>query len=257
MVPAPDSRKKIRRITQKRENNMALDKPEGLNIGGRFSYNSLTAQQAYDSAHRADSKLQPSMRPATVGDAKANFTVLLNKTGHDTVQEYILKNVLPWFRQEVKDGNPKITIDDDGLDILEKNIKDEKWNSKLGSIPFNNLNDKTKELSPNSYASIVLKAYRPGTDIKQEAFVTEEEQLVSKPFSKKAVFPIEDTVFELYSGCYVKATVTFWAGSINGNPYLSASTNAVVFWKDGDPFAGGGSDAEGMIEGDDDDLFMD
>ena len=233
---------------------MTIDKPEAMNIGGRFSFHSLTAQAAYDSAHRADSKLLPTQRPDTVNDAQANFTILLNETGLEVVKEYILDKVLPWFEQELKAGNPKMTIDQDGIDLLRTNIKDNNFGKKMGSTPFRDPSEKTLELAPNTAASIQMKAYKRGTDIKQEAFVSEEEHLISLPFSTKRIYPIEDTVFELYAGCYVKATVTFWAGAVNGNPYLSCSANSVVFWKDGASFAGGGTDEEGMLA--DDDLFL-
>ncbi len=191
-----------------------------------------------------------------MSDAQANFTVLLNETGLGVVKEYILDKVLPWFEQEVKAGNGKITIDQDGIDLLRTNIKDNNFGKKMGSTPFRVPSEKTLELAPNSAASIQMKAYKRGTDIKLQAFVTAEEQLNSKPFSEKRIFPLEDTIFELYAGCYVKATITFWAGAVNGNPYLTASANSVVFWKDGPAFSGGGSDEEGMVE-DDDDLFID
>lgn len=232
-----------------------LEKPEGLNVGGRLSYHNFTAQSAYDNAHRPDSKLPPRQRPATVQDAKASMSILLNEAGYDIVKEYVLDNVIPWFRQQVDAGDPKVNVTSDDLDKLEQAVKDDNW-EKGGGLPFSPLNEKTQELAPASHTSMTLKAYRPGTDFRLEAFVSEEEQLISKPFSKKGVFPIEDTFMELYSGAYVKATVSFWIIEVNGNVYLTANTNGVVFWKDGAAFVGGGSDVEGMIA-DDDDLFMD
>lgn len=233
---------------------MTIDKPEAKNIGGRFSYHSLTAQAAFDSAHRKDSKLKAQQRPEKVSDAKANFTVLLNSSAMENIREYILKEVIPWFEQEIAAGNSKMTTDQDGVDRIRENLVNDAFREKIGTLPFRSPDEKTLDLAPNTAASLIVKAYRPGTDIKQEAFVSEEEHLISLPFSKKAIYPIEDTVFELYSGCYVKATVTFWIGEASGNPYLSCSANSVVFWKDGGAFAGGGTDEEGMLA--DDDLFL-
>lgn len=231
-------------------------KPAGMNVGGRLSFNHLTAQSAYDSAHRPGSKLAPQYRPKTVQDAKANFNLLLNKTGYERVKEHILEEVLPWFREQVQQGNPKIYITKDQIDTLEKHIKDDVYNERSGRTPFRPVDDKTAELAPATAAVMIIKAYRNGADIEQQAFVTDEEQLVSKPFSSKAIFPIKDTVFELYPGCYVKATISFWVGEASGDPFITANANAVVFWKDADRFGGSSSDVDGMIE-DDDDLFLD
>lgn len=235
-----------------------LEKPTGINAGGRLSFNHLTAQAAYDSAHRAGSALPPKQRPQSVEDAKANFVLLLNGTGRDRIIKHVLEDVIPWFRQEVKDGNSKMFITDADIDTIEALIKDETWrDGRNGTTPFRDVDEKTAEMAPTAALAMTVKAYHPGTDIKQEAFVTDEEQLNTKPFSKKAVFPIDDTIFELYSGAYVKATVSFWIGEAGGMPYLSCSANSVVFWKEGSRFGGGSSDVEGMIEEDDDDLFDD
>lgn len=235
-----------------------LEKPAGINAGGRLSFNHLTAQAAYDSAHRVGSKLPPKQRPQTVDDAKANFVLLLNSTGKERIIKHVLEDVIPWFRQEVKNGNPKVQVTDDHIDTIEELIKDETWrDGRNGTTPFREVDPKTLEMAPTAALAMTIKTYRDGVDFKQEAFVTEEEQLVSKPFSKKAVFPIEDTVFELYSGAYVKSTVTFWIGDAGGMPYLNCNANSVVFWKDASRFGGGSTDVEGMLEEDDDDLFYD
>lgn len=233
-----------------------VDRPEGLNVGGRFSYANLTAQEAYDSAHRADSKLPPKQRPQSVDEAKASFNVLLNEAGLEVVKNYLLDTVIPWFEQEVADGNKKMTVDQQGINLIRDNIVGEVWDAKLGTLAIKPVNEKTQALAPTAAASLVVKAWKAGTNISKEAFVTEEEQLLTKPFTKKQMFPLEDTIFDLYPGCYVKATISFWIGAVNGAPYLSCAGSSVAFWKDAPSFVGGGSDTEGMIAAGDD-MFID
>ena len=234
-----------------------LDKPETLNVGGRLSFNSLTAQAAYDSATRADSKLPVNQRPASPDEAKASALILLNAAGLDAVKKYLLDTVLPWFRQQVDAGDVKVKgLSAQQIDLIETNIKGDDFEAKMGRIPFTSISEKTAELAPSAVVGLTVKAYRPGSDFDQKAFVTAEEQLNTLPFAGKALFPIGETVFDLYSGSYVKATVSFWIGEINGNPYLACNSNAIVFWKDGPAFSGAGVDTEGMLS-DDDDMFLD
>lgn len=221
------------------------DRPDSINAAGRLSFPTFTAEGAYESAHRAGSKLKPNQRPKTPADAKASFSLILSGTEQERLIEHVLTQVLPYFRQNPGD------LDDAELDEVEDFLKKDIHNA--GSC-FKAVADKTLELVPSAASSLMVKAYRPGTDIKQEAFVTEESQLVSKPFSKKAIFPIEDTTLEMYPGAGVKATVSFWISSVNGNVYLSCNASAAVLFRELPSFVGGGSDSS---MGDDDGDFID
>ncbi|MFA9398374.1 MAG: DUF2815 family protein [Clostridiaceae bacterium] len=60
---------------------------------------------------------------------------------------------------------------------------------------------------------------------------------------------------EVYSGCYGKVSVTFYAFNINGNRGIAAGLGNVQKLKDGEPL-GGSSRAEDDFEIEDDDDFM-
>lgn len=235
---------------------MALDKPEPINIGGILSYPTWTAQQAYDSAHRADSKLQPNQRPASVDQAKASVQILLNQSQLDKVVAHLIDVVLPYALEQGADGKQSFALDQSEADLLIKNIEDQNWRAKLGIIPFQPIGEATQEKAPNAVVGIQAKSYKGGQNIIKQAFVTEELQLVSKPFVKPDIYNISDTVFDMVAGDFVKSTISFYVGVYNGNPTISCNTNAVVRWKEGTPFAGGGSDSAGMLA-DGDDMFMD
>lgn len=62
---------------------------------------------------------------------------------------------------------------------------------------------------------------------------------------------------EVYSGCYVNASVTFYAYSVSGNNGIACGLNHVMKWRDGERFGGKASaqsDFAGITIDDDDDL---
>lgn len=68
--------------------------------------------------------------------------------------------------------------------------------------------------------------------------------------------PIEDEL-DLYSGCYGRASVTFYAFNSNGNKGIACSLNNLMKLEDGEPLGGRVSaerDFEGYTE-EDDDIF--
>ena len=237
----------------------SMEQPSDFKIAGRLSFPYLTAQSSFDSAHRENSKLKPALRPKTVENATANFQILLNQFGLDKTVEHLLDNVTPWFKQEIKSGSKRVHSDITVVEAIDDALKSDPFKVPgTMNLPFSKPSEQTLELMPNAVAALTVKAFKSGVDIKEEAFVSAEEQLVSKPFVKKAIFPLEDTVFELYPGAYVKSQINFWLGDANGTPYLKANSNAVAFWKDGDSFlTGGGSDLELLGDGEDDDMFDD
>lgn len=67
--------------------------------------------------------------------------------------------------------------------------------------------------------------------------------------------PITDPQ-EVYSGCYGRAVLNFYAYDTNGNKGISAGLNGVMKLEDGEPLAGGVvTDADWDDDDDDDDLL--
>ena len=68
---------------------------------------------------------------------------------------------------------------------------------------------------------------------------------------------LDETAGRLYGGCYVDASVEFWAQDNQFGKRINASLRWVQFRRDGDAFAGGApasTDEISMIEDDDDSL---
>lgn len=63
---------------------------------------------------------------------------------------------------------------------------------------------------------------------------------------------------EVYSGCYVKASISFYAYNTNGSKGVAVALNAIQKIKDGEPLGGGVVDVrnEFSVEDDDDDDDM-
>jgi hypothetical protein len=70
--------------------------------------------------------------------------------------------------------------------------------------------------------------------------------------------PITDPL-AVYSGCYVRASVSIYPFSTNGNKGLAVGLNNVQFWADGDPLNGRmrAEDEFEALDADDEDDFLD
>ena len=60
---------------------------------------------------------------------------------------------------------------------------------------------------------------------------------------------------EIYSGCYVRASINAYAFNIQGNSGVSFGLNNIQKVRDGEPLGGGGSKAEDDFDDDFEDDF--
>jgi hypothetical protein len=100
-------------------------------------------------------------------------------------------------------------------------------------------------------ASVKVSGNR-GTDIELKAIVNDEDELaVPDPdlLSFPVIRPINQTVHQMYAGCYVAATLNLYAYE-TGSVGVSASAGVAVFKADGDRFGGG-------VTVDEDEIFAD
>jgi len=76
----------------------------------------------------------------------------------------------------------------------------------------------------------------------------------------RSVKPIMDRD-EVYSGCYVRASLNFYAFNVGANKGIAVGLNNIMKWEDGEPLGGGKSKAEddfaafATAGGEADDLF--
>lgn len=70
--------------------------------------------------------------------------------------------------------------------------------------------------------------------------------------------PITDPL-ELYSGCYVRASINFFSFNTNGNKGVAAGLGNVQKWADGEPLNGRvrAEDEFEALDAEDDDDFLD
>ena len=61
----------------------------------------------------------------------------------------------------------------------------------------------------------------------------------------------------IYSGCYCKVSISFFAFSVNGNKGIAAGLGNIQFLRDGEPLGGGHiSAADDFGEAEEDDDFL-
>lgn len=70
--------------------------------------------------------------------------------------------------------------------------------------------------------------------------------------------PVTDPL-ELYSGCYVRASINFYAFNTNGNRGIAAGLGNIQKWADGEPLNGRAraEDEFGALDAEDDEDFLD
>ena len=69
--------------------------------------------------------------------------------------------------------------------------------------------------------------------------------------------PITDPL-QVYSGCYVRASINFYPFNVNGNKGVAAGLSNVQFWCDGEPLTSRvrAEDEFDALDADDDDDFL-
>lgn len=69
----------------------------------------------------------------------------------------------------------------------------------------------------------------------------------------RSLNPILDP-YEVYSGCYARVNVNFYAFDTSGNRGIAAGLNSVQKWEDGEPLGGAAPSVEAAFADDDEDL---
>lgn len=220
---------------------MADDKKyaPSFTLPGRLRYYTVTAQEAFESATRPDSKLPKGMQPKAVDNAQASITLLLGKT---TFQSLISDK----FKESADHWEEVGKLDPDNRKAFEEYLKGDvtvdpkaffstfvfKGVDELG-VPDNEV--------AKYPAAAVLKQWA-GRDITVLAKVSDDAHLKTQNWDgKQELFPIEETVFELEAGDLVEArNVTM--GVLNGSskPTLNLTFNTLVLVRKGQRLGGGG-----------------
>ena len=88
---------------------------------------------------------------------------------------------------------------------------------------------------------------RPGDENYKNSYFVNANATKKPGIVNKFLVKIEDDT-EVYSGCYGKAALTFYAFNTSGNKGIACGLNNLMKWEDGEPL-GGGSRAEDDFAG--------
>lgn len=201
-------------------------------VPGRLRYLTATAEQAFKSATRADSKLPKNQQPKAVENAQASATLLLGKTTFQNIITDIFKESADYWEGEGK-------LDPDNRKAFEEYLKgDVSVDPKhsYSTFVFKTMEDLgVPEDEVAKYAAAAVFKQWAGRDITVLAKVTDDSQLKTQNWDgKQELFPISETIFEIEPGDLVEArNVTM--GVLNGaaKPTLNFTFNTLVLVRKG------------------------
>lgn len=220
--------------------------PQNVTIYGRLSFPNF--QHAAAVARNAKSNFPK----ADAADVAPDFNLLVEQGQLDKLVKHVKDVFLPYCVAQEAAGEKRNALSQKDVDRILKVIDSQDWESQPPYIPIKPIGDKTAVLAPEALASIKIVGNK-GQDITLKAIVTDEAELaVPDPDQLKfpIIKPINETVHNMYGGCYVAATLNLYAFISGKLPGFSASAGVAVFKADGDRF-GGGSDV------DEDEMFLD
>jgi hypothetical protein len=220
--------------------------PKNVTLYGRLSFPVFS----YTAAVERNAK---SNYPRPADEVAPEFHMLLEQAQYDKFKDHVTNVFLPNCLKRSNDGEKKDALNDKEIKRVLAVFKD--LENQPPYIPAKPMSEKTAELAPECVVSLKVVGVR-GQDIVQKAIVTAEDQLtVPDPDiiwtpDYRTIKPINETVHQLFPGCYVAATLNLYAYISGSAPGFSASAGTIVFRNDGDRFGGG-------VAIDEDDIFDD
>lgn len=209
-------------------------------IPGRLRYFTVTAEEAFKSATRSDSKLPKNQQPKAVDNAQASITLLLGKTSFHSL-------VTDKFKESADHWEAEGKLDKSNRKAFEEYLKGDVTvdpKTFFSTFVFKSVEDlgvPDDEVAKYP-AACVIKQWA-GRDITVLAKVSDDSHLKTQNWDgKQELFPIAETVFELEPGDLVEArNVTM--GTLNGSskPTLNLTFNTLVLVRKGTRLGGGGT----------------
>ena len=228
---------------------MATADPKALTIKGRLSFPRFTHASAVDFNQKySNFKAAPE-------DISSSFSVLLEQDQLNKLIAHIRDVFLPYAKQQAANGEKKDALDAKAISKIEAFLDGGDWADQPPYMPIKPLNPKYAGDTPECVAVLEVKGPK-GADITLKARVENEQQLaVPDPdiLAFPVIQPLHKTVFEMYPGCYVAATLNLYAYfNNNGNFGIGAGAGTAVYMGnlEGERLGGG----SGLNE---DDIFED
>jgi len=228
---------------------MAQDKkavdPKKLTVYGRLSFPRWTAKEAYDASQKGNYPY------ADVASAKPEFNLVLEKGQFDKFMNHVESVFLPYCVAQSTAGEKKDVLDAGEVKKLVEGLKGD-LSDQTFNTPIKAVGEKTLELMPDAVASLKCIG-NAGVDIEQKAIINKEDEFaVPDPdvLNFPLVRPIGQSVFSMYPGAYVAATLNLYAYHNGKHPGFSAGASVAVFKADAERFGGG-------VSVDEDEIFLD
>lgn len=227
----------------------ATSNPKNVTIYGRLSFPRFTHAEAV-AANKKSNFIQ-----ADEADVKPEFNLLIEQAQLDKIRDHLRDVFLPYVEEQFKKGaKEKDALDPKVVKKILQKLEDEDWDG-APILPIKTLSDKNKESAPEAVATVKVVGTK-GQDITLQATVYSEGQmLIPNPdvLSYPILEPLSKTVFQMYPGAYVAATLNLYAyfssASVNG---ISAGANVAVYRGnlEGARFGGG-------VDVDENEIFLD
>ena len=227
---------------------MASTNPKNVTIKGRLSFPRFSHREAVAANERSKFK------KADPSEIAPEFNLLIEQDQLDKLKDHILNVFLPYVEQQAANKEKRDVLSPKLIQKIKDKIDAEDWDGSP-FLPMKPVSEKNAEAAPESAASVKITGPKGG-DITLKARVESEDQLVIPDpdiLSWPTIVPLEKSVFQMYAGAYVAATLNLFAfessSTING---ISAGASTAVYLGnlEGERFGGG-------VDLDEDDIFMD
>lgn len=224
---------------------MGAKNPKTVTIYGRLSFPNFQYAQAV-------ARNSKSQFPKDAADVTPDFNLLVEQTQLDKLVNHLKNEFFPYCLEQSNKGEKRDALVQKDIDKLVKLLDSGDFESQPPYISIKPVPEKTAPLAPEAVANVKVIGNK-GIDIELKAIVENEDQLaVPDPdlLVYPAIKPINQTVHQMYGGCYVAATLNLFAFISGKLPGFSASASTAVFKADGERFGGG-------VSVDEDEIFMD
>lgn len=223
--------------------------PKSVTVYGRLSFPRFTMAEAIKGN-------EGSKFPKKDADIAPEFNLLLEQAQLDKLIKHIDDVFLPYVEAQAAAKEKRDALDPKSVKKVRDFLAAGDWSDQPPFMPIKPVHEKTQPLAPEAVASLKITGPK-GADVTLKATVYEEGQLLVPdpddllPYPK--IKPIEETVFQMYPGAYVAATLNLFAFFSSNSIYgISAGANTAVYRGnlEGERFGGG-------VDIDEDAIFLD
>lgn len=207
---------------------MSMDAFKNVTVRGRLSFPRFKHAEAV--AFAANSQFDKNKTPDQIN---SSFTLLLEQDQVDKLVAHVRDKYLPYAKEQNKKGEKKDgQLDPKLIERIEKFLDAGDWDMAPPHFPIKNINPKYADQTPECVARLDVKGPKAG-DVILKARVEDETQMVvpdPDQLSYPVIKPLEQTVFEMYPGAYVAATLNLYSFAVSSTIFgIGAGANVAVY----------------------------